>query len=109
NMTRAEALQRYHCYATQQLAFAGGRSAIASSALYGLGRAESVTTAGASNRNPLGAPNAMGVYQAALMVDPQNYMASNELGVLLARFGDLPSAANQFEHSLSIKLQVETW
>lgn len=109
NMTRAEALQRYHCFATQQLAFAGGKSAIASTALYGLGRAESVTTAGASNRNPLGAPNAMALYQAALMVDPQNYMASNELGVLMARFGDLRGAADQFEHSLSIKPQEEAW
>jgi tetratricopeptide (TPR) repeat protein len=108
-MTRAEALQRYHSYATQQLAFAGGRSAIASSALYGLGRAECVTTAGAGSRNRLGAPNAMALYQAALLVDPQNYMASNELGVLMARFGDLSSAAGQLEHSLSIKPQAETW
>jgi tetratricopeptide (TPR) repeat protein len=108
-MTRAEALQRYHTYATQQLAFAGGRSAIASAALYGLGRSECVTTAGASSRNPLGAPNAMALYQAALLVDPQNYMASNELGVLMARYGDLDSAANQLTHSLSIKPQVETW
>ncbi len=108
-ITRAEALQHYHSYATQQLAFAGGRSAIASSALYGLGRAESVTKAGASSRNPLGAPNAMALYQAALLVDPQNYMASNELGVLIARYGDLESAAGQLVHSLSVKPQVETW
>jgi tetratricopeptide (TPR) repeat protein len=109
HMTRAEALQRYHSYATQQLAFAGGRSAIASSALYGLGRAESAMMAGASSRNPLGAPNAMALYQAALLVDPQNYMAANELGVLMARFGDLQSAADQFEYSLSIKPRGETW
>ena len=108
-MSRAEALQRYHTYATQQLGFAGGHSTIASSALYGLGRAECVTTAGASSRNPLGAPNAMALYQAALFVDPQNYLASNELGVLMARFGDLESSAAQLTHSLSIKPQVEAW
>jgi tetratricopeptide (TPR) repeat protein len=108
-MTRAEALQRYHTYATQQLAFGGGHSAIASSALYGLGRAECVTAAGASIRRPLGAPNAMAVYQAALLVDSQNYMAANELGVLMVRFGDLPGAADQLEHSISIKPRVETW
>jgi tetratricopeptide (TPR) repeat protein len=108
-MTRAEALQGYHSYATQQLAFAGGRSTIASSALYGLGRAASVSAAGASCRNPLGAPNAMAFYQAALLVDPQNYLAANELGVLLARYGDLESAAGQLVNSLSIKPQVETW
>jgi tetratricopeptide (TPR) repeat protein len=108
-MPRAEALQRYHSYATQQLAFAGGHSSIASSALYGLGRAETVTTAGASTRNPLGSPNAMAFYQAALQVDPQNYMASNELGVLMARYGDLEGAGLQFAHSISVKPQVETW
>jgi tetratricopeptide (TPR) repeat protein len=108
-MTRAEALQRYHSYATQQLAFAGGRSTIASAALYGLGRAESVTIAGASTRNRLGAPNAMALYQSALLVDPQNYMAANELGVLMARYGDLDGAAGQFLHSVSLKPQLETW
>jgi tetratricopeptide (TPR) repeat protein len=109
HMTRAEALQSYHAYATQQLAFAGDRSAIASSALYGLGRSASITMAGAGNRNPLGAPNAMALYQAALLVDPQNYMASNELGVLMARYGDLEGAAGQLVHSISIRPQLETW
>ena len=108
-LTRADALQRYHTYATQQLAFAGGQSTIASQALYGLGRAECVTTAGAGTRNRLGSPNAMAFFQAALLVDPQNYMASNELGVLMARFGDLESAAGQLSHSLTIKPQAETW
>lgn len=108
-MTRAEVLQLYHSYATQQLAFAGGRSAIASSALYGLGRAECINLAGAGTRNPLGAPNAMALYQAAIVVDPQNYRASNELGVLMARYGDLDGASGQLVHSLSVKPQVETW
>lgn len=109
HLTRAEALQSYHAYATQQLAFAGDRSAIASSALYGLGRSASITMAGAATRNPLGAPNAMALYQAALLVDPQNYMASNELGVLMARYGDLEGAASQLAHSISVRPQVETW
>ncbi len=108
-MTRANVLQLYHSYATQQLAYAGGRSAIASSALYGLGRAECTTFAGAGTRNPLGAPNAMALFQAAILVDPQNYLASNELGVLMARYGDLDGASNQLVHSLSVKPQVETW
>jgi tetratricopeptide (TPR) repeat protein len=108
-MTRAQALQLYHAYATQQLAFAGGRSAMASSALYGLGRAEAITITSASTRNPLGSPNAMALFQAALMVDPQNYMASNELGVLMARYGDFDGAAGLLVRSLSVKPRVETW
>ena len=108
-LSRAEALQRYHTFATQQLAYAGGNSPIGSAALYGLGRAQSITTAGAGTRNPLAGPNAMALYQAALIVDPKNYMACNELGVLMARYGDLDAAENQFVHSLSIKPQPETW
>jgi tetratricopeptide (TPR) repeat protein len=108
-LTRAAALQRYHTYATAQLAFAGGHSAIASNALYGLGRAESTTTAGTGARNPLGGPNAIALYQAALYVDPQNYIASNELGVLMARYGDLSAAEEQFIHSLNVHPQPETW
>jgi tetratricopeptide (TPR) repeat protein len=108
-LTRAEALQRYHLFATQQLAYAGGNSPIGSQALYGLGRAQSVNTAGAGTRNPLAGPNAIALYQAALIVDPKNYMACNELGVLMARYGDLEAAENQFVHSLAIKPQPETW
>ena len=109
HLTRAEALQRYHSYATQQLALAGGHSAIASSALYGLGRAESLTGPGASAHNPLGGPNAMALFHAALIVRPQNYMAANELAVLSARYGDLNAAETQLVHSLSIQPRAETW
>jgi tetratricopeptide (TPR) repeat protein len=109
HLTRAEALQHYHTYATQQLAFAGGHSAIASSALYGLGRAESLTGAGASAHNRLSGPNAMALFQAALIVRPQNYMAANELAVLSARYGDLNTAETQLVHSLSIQPRTETW
>lgn len=108
-ISRAIALQQYHSYATQQLAFAGGQSAIASMSLYGLGRAESVTIAGSGRRNRLSAPNAMALYQAALLVDPHNFMASNELGVLMARYGDLEGAAAHLLRSVSLKPQVETW
>jgi len=51
----------------------------------------------------------MALYQAALIVDPKNYMACNELGVLMARYGDLDAAENQFVHSLSIKAEPEAW
>ena len=108
-LSRAEALQRYHAFATQQLAYAGGNSPVGSAALYGLGRAQTVTTAGTGKRNLLAGPNAMALYQAALIVDPKNYMACNELGVLLARYGDLEGAENQFVQSLSVKPQPETW
>jgi len=108
-LSRATALQLYHSFAAKQLAFGGGNSVIASSALYGLGRAESTTTAGSGVRNPLGGPNAITFYQAAMCVNPQNYIAANELGVLMARYGDLTAAQDQFIHSLRVHPQPETW
>ena len=48
-------------------------------------------------------------YQAALIVYPKNYMAANDLGVLLARCGDFNSSPVMLEHSLSLSQQPETW
>ena len=47
-------------------------------------------------------------YQAALIVYPKNYMAANDLGVLLARCGDYARPA-MLEHSLSLSRQSATW
>ena len=41
-------------------------------------------------------------FQAALLVCPRNYMAANDLGVLLARNGDNAGARRVLEHSVLI-------
>jgi tetratricopeptide (TPR) repeat protein len=57
----------------------------------------------------LGSPKAIALQQAAVLVDPKNYMAANELGVLLARYGAWEDARLLFQHSLAISPRPETW
>ena len=48
-------------------------------------------------------------YQAALLVYPKNFMAANDLGVLLAQCGNYADARTMLEHSLSLSPQSTTW
>ena len=60
---------------------------------------------------PIVAPEAkaMVFYQAALLVYPKNYMAANDLGVLLAQCGNYAEARAMLEHSLSLCRQSTSW
>jgi hypothetical protein len=48
-------------------------------------------------------------YQAALMVDGRNFLAANELGVLLARFGHWEDARHVLQFGLSADSQPALW
>ena len=48
-------------------------------------------------------------YQSALIVDPQNFMAANELGVLLTRFGRWNDARNALEHAVAASGTPTSW
>jgi len=48
-------------------------------------------------------------YQAALLVHPQNFMAANDLGVLLAQCGHYADARALLEHSLALRPQPTGW
>jgi hypothetical protein len=48
-------------------------------------------------------------YQAALAVDARNYLAANELGVLLARYGQLQEARQALVHSISTRPHAQGW
>jgi len=109
NTTLMEALQLYHAFASQQLALAGAQEPTASMALYGLGRLQSVLNVGHGVRRNTAGTNAMAMYQAALAVDPNNYMAANELGVLFARYGETEYARVLLLHSLAICENPQTW
>ncbi len=108
-ITPMDALQEYHTFASQQLASAGGREPAASMALYGLARLQSVLDVGSGPRRSTAETNAIALHQAALAVDQHNYMAANELAVLLARYGQMESAQMLLQHSLSICESSETW
>ena len=51
----------------------------------------------------------MAFYQAAVMVDPKNFMAANELGVILAQCGKLKSASKALSYSASLHRRSETF
>jgi tetratricopeptide (TPR) repeat protein len=103
--TPIEALQAYYTCGRQQLVIAGGQQVGASMALYGLGRVQLST----GDPQGMNGPKAITLQQAALAVDPQNYMAANELGVLLARYGQLSEAEAALRHSIAISPQPESW
>lgn len=108
-LTSTEALQRYFTYAQEQLALAAGQEVAGSMALYGLGKLYTAM----ADQPALGlkAPQskAMVFYQAALLVDPTNYMAANDLGVLLARNGWYEEAKAALGYSIQIYSHPVAW
>jgi hypothetical protein len=101
DLTPFVAMQRYYEYAGEQLAIAANREPAASEALYAVGRAESAI--GSKSQSKFSGPKSLALYQAALVVDPTNNAASNELGVLLARAGKLEQAASVLQHAVAIQ------
>lgn len=103
-----QALQRYYTYAQEQLIIAGGGQPGASLALYGLGRLQTIMQ-GRSAGLSLEQPKAVVFHQAAMMVDPANYKAANELGVLLARWGQYAKARDVLIHSVRVAPRPRSW
>lgn len=109
SITRLEALQLYYSYATAQLAAAAGGAPEASMALYYLGRLQPFLGISVDRSAILAEPKALALQQTAVLVDPQNFHAANELGVLLARCGQLSSARKALLYSASIEKRTETF
>jgi tetratricopeptide (TPR) repeat protein len=108
NATAVEAMQRYYAFAQEQfVAAAGGRRA-ASLALYGLGKLHGVL-AEQSAAAEMAAPRAMVYHQAAMQVDPQNHLAANELGVLLAKYDQWEEAKRVLLGSIATHPMPQTW
>jgi tetratricopeptide (TPR) repeat protein len=109
SVSRLSAMQQYYTYAQRRLAFAVGREPSGSLALYGLGKLYTVL----AQLPPQGMvgpePKAIVFHQAALLVDGRNYMAANDLGVLLARYGKYQQAKSALLHSLAVSAQPATW
>jgi tetratricopeptide (TPR) repeat protein len=103
------AQQHYYAFAQQELAQAAAGEPAASQALYTLGKIQMALAGPASPTQSLHGPRAMVFHQAALVVDYRNYRAANELGVLLARYGQLPEARRALLHSVTIQPNVEGW
>lgn len=109
NMTVTAALQHYYTYAQEQLALSGDGEPVASMALYGLGKLHATLARQPSTNVKSAEPKSMIYHQAAMLVDGRNYLAANDLGVLLVRMGRLTDARDAFLHSLSQQPQEQTW
>ena len=108
-ITPLVARQRYYTFAQEQLGAAAGREPAGSLALYALGKIQPGVTTAMEPDDKSADPNAVVYFRAALTVDSRNYMAANDLGVLLARFGMWQEARGVLAHSLSIAPQSTTW
>jgi tetratricopeptide (TPR) repeat protein len=109
-LTPLAAMREYHTYAQEQLASAVGREVAGSMALCGLAKLYVVIGDLPQDEGiPSAHPKAMALFQAALIVAPENGMAANELGVLLARNGRHGDARVAFEHSVAEHATAAGW
>jgi tetratricopeptide (TPR) repeat protein len=103
------AMQRYYAYAQQQFNVSGSRVPAAAMALYGLGRLQPALAAEDSVKKMTAGPKAMALYHATLDIDPTNYLAANELGVLYGRYGQWNEAEMAIRRSIEIAPRPENW
>ena len=108
-LTSLDATRRYLTFAQERLAAAAGHEVAGSMALFGLGKLHAAMAGQPALRVACAESKAMAFYQASLVVYPNNYMASNELGVLLARGGLYADARIALEHSVSTTSHAPGW
>lgn len=108
-LTAMEAMQRYLTYAQEQLAVACGEETAGSMALHGLGKLYAAMGEDPALGLKAAPSKALVFYQAALLVDPYNFMAANDLGVLLARGGWYEEAQAALSHSLRVCSHPVGW
>jgi tetratricopeptide (TPR) repeat protein len=108
-MTTVQALQRYYDYASKEFVAACDGERMGSEALYYLGKLYGMN----SQMNPDGSAmqnaKSMIMHQSALEANAENYRSSNELGVLLARYGRYTDARDMLIHSVSIQSDSTAW
>jgi tetratricopeptide (TPR) repeat protein len=109
-MTPLSAIQKYHTFAQEKMAEAVGREVAGSMALCGLGKLHiAISNQRRGDGIASARSKAMVLLQAALIASPANHMASNELGVLLARNSRYAEARRAFEHSVAAHPSAEAW
>jgi tetratricopeptide (TPR) repeat protein len=109
SLTMSAAARRYRTFAQEQLAAAAGGEIPGSMALFGLGKS-AVTVSGDNGAASFERiAEAMVLYEAAVLADPRNHRAANELAVLLAKNGNLPRARELLLVSVRLSSQSTTW
>jgi tetratricopeptide (TPR) repeat protein len=101
--TAVSAMQYYHAYAEQQLRQAGGQEMAAADALYGLARLQPYLRTNTNDPHSRSGPIAMSLYRSALDIQPDHYLAANELGTLFVQYGQWQEARDVFQHAVRIR------
>jgi len=109
NLTPMSALRLYLTFAQEQLATAAGGEVAASMALHALAKLHAALATGQPGMIRAADSKAMLYYQAAIFTYPKNYLAANDLGVLLARAGSDRQAHAMLRYSLSLHGQSSGW
>lgn len=108
-LTPQAALQRYYAYAEEQFATAAGGERTAASALYAIGKLHALWASQQMPTVVAAEAKAVVFYQAALLVDPTNAIAANDLAVLLARVGRLEQARALLVRAVQQNPQPAVW
>ncbi len=109
SMTASAATRRYLEYAGLQLGSCGGQNAAAAEALFCLGKMRSISAQSNPDPESIEMTEAIIFHHASLTADPNNFRSANELGVLLARNGQLANAELYLKESLKIKQVPQSW
>jgi tetratricopeptide (TPR) repeat protein len=104
-----EARSRYYTYAQEQLATAVADEPAGSLALYALGKLHGGMAAAQADVFVAARSKALVFHQSALLADPYNPLAANELAVLLAKAGRLPEARDWLRTSVMIRPDATVW
>ena len=108
-LTRVDALNAYQEFARRNLQEACGRNWLASETFYALGRLHNLLSLADPAQQPCELSKSLTFHQAALAADANNFASANELGVLLARQGNLEEAKRLLIHSVTLSPRRETW
>lgn len=103
------AMQRYYGFAGERLTAAAGELPAAADTLFWLGKVHNSLARQSQHADRLQGPQAMVCFRAALSVAPRHYLAANELGVLLARYGQLQDAKTLLQQSVTTRSHAEGW
>jgi tetratricopeptide (TPR) repeat protein len=109
DLTPRQCLREYMALAEQEFSRALKQEPLGSQALYGLGRLQSVADSGMQQAAHVRAHRSIMLFQTALRIDSNNFAAANELGVLLARYGQYPAAIASLQHSVKVSPQPAAW
>jgi tetratricopeptide (TPR) repeat protein len=107
--TSLSALRSYFTFAQEQFAVAVGHEVAGSMALHAMGKLHATMAQKRCASVVAPESKAMVFYQAALLVYPKNFMAANDLGVLLAKCGRYADAQPMLERSVALCPQSTGW